>query len=234
MEATSIYKPPEYQVRAIGAINDNNRKLYALFRDAAARTIWYGMVLDGMKERGKRDKSIPHGQFKHWCAAFINGENNQAWIDQALTIGRHLIEKTKFKLTDKVHDKMIDNPGYLPEPIQDVIDGKTRSILLLEAKECRERGDSEGVLVGRRGRRRGEGGNSREHLAEIREQKEKARIDAMELASEKWADWVAENCNLKSFPLMSDAAWRKHFEAAQAHWAFCRGIGVNRKGCLSE
>jgi hypothetical protein len=165
----SLEALPPWHRAVIAASKENSEKVRLILMDAAKRTVWFGILLDGAKERGKRDKSIPHGQFNNWCAAFLDDLRQQTWRKQALTIGRHLIEKTKFKLSDAEHDKMIANPGYLPEPIQNVIDGKTRKILLLEAKECYERHDSEGVLEGRLGRLPGEGGRKRIPKSEQRE-----------------------------------------------------------------
>lgn len=123
--------------------------------------------------------------------------------------------------------KIPDKIKPLREKIFSIIDGKSARQLFAEFKQTDE--DGSDFPKPKRGRRKGEGGNSAEHLAKVRAAEEKARIEAIELESEDFCKWIDEHCDEKGLGLINDKAFETLCDRAELLWNFCRQLRDARR-----
>lgn len=216
---------PSWHAEAIGLVRANFNHIHTAFLSASRRAVWLGLFLNYIKERGKKDGSIPHGQFRPFLQTnFPDTSISQAAVYMA--IGRGVAEKAKLQISGNRTFATLANPEQLPPAVEKLIAGKDQQALFLEFKQAEE--DDEGNLNPKRGRRKGQGGNSAEHLAAIRAAEEKARIENLELEAKDFAEWFLKNCGPEGVGKISDKAFLKFCDAIQTGWEFCSHLRAAR------
>jgi hypothetical protein len=134
----AVYEPKANQIawhaEAVQMLKDNFSQIHSAFCDATKRAVWFGMFLNYIKERGKKDNTIPHGQFIPWL------EKNYPELSRSqskvyMQIGRDVCEKGKVQIADY---RLFANWSDLPKSILDIIEGKTQHQLLLEFRSQAE------------------------------------------------------------------------------------------------
>lgn len=225
MSAKLTKEPPAWHAEVIGRIRAGFDEIHQQFYSASRRAVWLGIYLHQAKERGKADKSIPHGQFGPWLKNNLPDLSRDT-VAVYMTIGRGVLEKAKLSFS-KFGKSEFCHDGKLPEKIESLIAGKNQQALFLEFKQAEEIED--GILAPKRGRRKGEGGNSAEHLAAIKAAEEKARIDNLTIEAKDTAKWLLENCDPEGLGKIPDAAFAKFCQSIETAWTFCRDLRTARK-----
>lgn len=174
--------PPAWHAEAIGILKDNAAGIHAAFLDATKRAVWLGIFLNEIKERGKADESIPHGQFGPWLEKNLP---DLSWhqANVYMRLGRGVVEKGKVQIGDFLQ---FARGGKLPESALKLIEGKTQQQLCLEFKQM-EQNDATGEMEKKVGRLQGEGPLPLEKR-NLRKQIEAAD----EVDEESCRSWVAD------------------------------------------
>jgi hypothetical protein len=218
---------PEWHAQAVGVIRSQFNEISDAFMSAARRATWLGLFLNYVKEKGKADKSIPHSQFGPWLEQNLPDISRRA-ISRYMTIGRDMAEKAKVQIGKNCHFDQMANPNYLPEKVEKLLEGKNQTELFLEARQAEEIAD-EVCNTRKRGRRKGEGGNSAEHLAAIKAAEEKARLDNLTVEARERRQWLLDFCGPESLGKIPDAEAAKFIDVMETAWAFCRDLRNARK-----
>jgi hypothetical protein len=145
-----------------------------------------------------------------------------------MNLGRHVEEKAKLQNDKNYHFDDLRNPNRLPPAVESLIEGKTQNELFLEFKQAEEIED-EVEIQPKRGRRKGEGGNSAEHLAAIKAAEEKARLDNLTVEARERRQWLLDFCGPESLGKIPDAEAAKFIDVMETAWAFCRDLRNARK-----
>lgn len=180
---------PAWHAEAVTMLKGNFEKIHTTFCDATKRAVWLGFFIVSIKERGKADNSIPHGQFMNWLQKHLPEISaRQTQVYQSLA--RNVAEKGKIQIRDF---RVFEN-GALPDKVLKLIEGKTQDQLLFEFKQVEEVNDGE--LRGKRGRKKGEGGATVEqrhaHKIKLQELDMKAREARIRNVAEACADLAAD------------------------------------------
>lgn len=158
---------PAWHAEAKQILSSQFAAVHEAFVSATNRAVWLGLFLNYLKERGKEDGSIPHGEFGPWLGRElpdIPWRQAQRYMD----LGRGVAEKGHFELADfcefardnkmdflrilKAHDlspKLLE----IKETVERIVGGKTQVQLMLELKNVDAEGNPRGP-----GRLPGEGG----------------------------------------------------------------------------
>ena len=151
--------PPAWQTESVAAIRTMFSATHNLFLDATRKAVFLGLALLFAKERGKGDKSIPHGEFGPWLKRNLP-EIQWSTCNVYMNLARNVAEKGEFQITDY---QEFAHAGKLPAKAEALIAGKTQSQLFLEFKQTNADGNPQ------RGRPPGEGGKSSEPKGDIAE-----------------------------------------------------------------
>lgn len=139
---------PEWHAEAVEILKENFTSIHESFLDSTKKAVWLGMFLNFVKQRGKEDKSIPHGEFLPWLEKnYPDAPARTCNTYMALASG--VCEKGKFEIRQF---SGFAHCGDLPKSVEAIVEGKTQSQLFLEFKQTRD-GEKPS-----RGRLPGEGG----------------------------------------------------------------------------
>lgn len=142
---------PAWHAEAVEMVKGNFASIHTGFVSATKQAVWLGIFLIEIKERGKRDTSIPHGEFGPWLKRNLP---DLCWETTCsyMRLARDVCEKGRIQISEFSE---ICRDGKLPEAVLRIVEGKTRHQLFLEFKQART--DADGNLMPARGRRVGEG-----------------------------------------------------------------------------
>ena len=164
--------PPAWHQDAAQALKQSFNAIHNDFLNATRKAVSLGLFLNAIKQKGKSDGSIPHGEFRAWCQTNVPAISYPT-VTTYMTIGRGIIEKAHLKIADfaafagngqKAENQLFAHNGQLPESVEDLISGKTQQQLLLEFKQTRLKNDCYDPTVGRQP---GEGGREAEPDGDI-------------------------------------------------------------------
>jgi hypothetical protein len=206
---------PAWHGEAVTMLSENFAKIHSQFLDSTKQAVWLGLFLVHIKQRGKDDKSIPHGAFGPWLKDNLP---NLSWdtICTYMRLAKDVAEKGKFQISE--FRNFIGN-GNLPVELLKIVEGKTQKQLFLEFKQV-EMGE-DGEFRVKRGRSKGSNGNPRHVRDAGKFRNEQERLDALKLKMDEVSDWLDENLNLKGFPKVDEvkggAATLKKFSEKISH-----------------
>jgi hypothetical protein len=166
--------PPAWHAEAVQMLKGNFEKIHSTFCDATKRAVWLGFFIVSIKERGKADGSIPHGSFMPWLAKHLP-EIGHSQVAVYQTMARNVAEKGKLQISDF---RKFAAGGELPEKVLKLIEGKTQDQLMFSFKQVEDVGDGE--MRPKRGRKKGEGGATKEQRA-----LHKQKLHEMDIAERK-------------------------------------------------
>lgn len=119
---------PGWHAEAIGILKENFTAVHEAFLDSTKKAVWMGLFLNFIKQRGKEDGSIPHGEFLPWLAKNFPDAPERT-LRTYMKLAVDVSEKGKFGIG---HFSQFAHCGELPESIQKLIEGKTQNQLILE------------------------------------------------------------------------------------------------------
>jgi hypothetical protein len=228
-------RAPAWHVQARDLLLKNFDAVHAALLDATHRAVWLGLLLNQVKARGKADGSIPHGQFKPWVQKHLP-QLSYARLAVYMYIGKKVGEKAKLELP-KISKQDFCPPGELPPKVLEIIKGKGQNELFLEFKQAEIRDDA---IAPKRGRRKGEGGNSAEVLAIAKLKASQADRAIREIECRKFIKWVEENVDDQRLGLISDELLERFLEACRLGAGYAgpivaaRGPARRRKAVADE
>ena len=152
--------PPAWHAEAAAALSQNVDAIHAAFMVATERAVSLGLFLNNVRQRGKEDHSIPHGEFGPWCTKHVLTVK-YSQLHQYMALADGLIKFGKLQISDY---RTFALGGKLPKEIELLIANKTQKQLLLEFKQADADGNPRGP-----GRLPGEGGKSAEPTGDIAE-----------------------------------------------------------------
>lgn len=190
---------PAWHDEAKKLLVENFEKINAAFLDSTKRAVWLGLFLLNIKQRGKEDKSIPHGFFKDWCKANVP-EISFTQLNVYMLLARGVCEKGKFEISNfdafQKNGNRFFVPGELPPPILKLVEGKTQNQLLLDFKQVEEDGDE---LRVKHGRLKGSSGLTKKMRLDAKFKSEDQRMKALAVNVPQVALWLKRNCNALGF-----------------------------------
>lgn len=128
---------PAWHAEAAEMLNANFTQIHTAFTDATTRAVWMGMFLNFIKQKGKEDGSIPHGQFLPWLEKNVPDVPSRT-IRTYMQLADGVCEKNEFQIGQ--FSQFAELPGQLPAPIAKAIEGKTQQQLFFEFKHVDDTG----------------------------------------------------------------------------------------------
>lgn len=196
---------PEWHAEAAELMVENFGAIHESFLDSTKKAVWLGLLFNFTKQRGKEDKSIPHGMFGPWLAKNVPSLNRDT-VATYMRLAKNVAEKGEFQISDFAN---FAHAGDLPNPILKLIEGKTQQQLLFDYRQSKFDADGNEILSAdgsRRGRRRGQGGASKEQRAAHAAAEEEARLAEIEITAGETAGWLMEKSDDKNLGLISGTA----------------------------
>jgi hypothetical protein len=129
---------PAWHAEAAQMLNENFGKIHAAFTDATKRAVWMGMFLNYIKQRGKEDGSILHGEFGPWLEKTVP-EVPWRTANTYMNLANGICEKGHFEI--RQFSEFAGLPGHLPPKIEKAVEGKTQQQLFLQFKNVDEKGE---------------------------------------------------------------------------------------------
>lgn len=207
---------PGWHQEARALLLENFQRVHTQFTDATKRAVWMGLFLNHVKQRGKDDKSIPHGQFGKWLETNVPDLNRDT-IATYMRLANGVCEKGKFHISDFPN---FAKSGDLPPGINNLIEGKTQQQLFLEFKQT----DAENPEshVAKRGHNAGTKGLTKEMRELAAQRAEAERINELEETLIERTAWLLEIADAKNLGMMPDKVLRKFTEASETAAGFAR------------
>ena len=204
---------PAWHAEAAAELNKDFTEIDALEMTARKRRAYLGLKFHYVKEKGKLDDSIPHGQFEGWMAVncpAIPERTKQRYMKEAESVcesmGWQIGQIGRF---DTPPHKLLELPDV---PAKD----RKAQQLLLELVEARgkfqpvteyKQLDKDGSP--KRGQLKGSKGCTKEMRLKAKYANEQERLTALELNAGLFISWLKENLNLNGFPRMDEATGGK-------------------------
>ena len=111
---------------AVKLLKDNFQQIHLAFTDATKRAVWMGMFLNYIKQKGKEDGTIKHGEFGPWLEKNVP-EISRDTVTTYMKLAVGVCEKGKFEITEFPQFAEL---GHLPPKIKQMIEGKTQQQLM--------------------------------------------------------------------------------------------------------
>jgi hypothetical protein len=211
---------PKWHEEAKQMLLENFERVHSLFTDATKRAVWMGLFLSHIKQRGKEDKSIPHGQFREWLKANVPNLSFDT-VATYMRLATGVAEKGKFQISDF---PTFAGNGKLPPQLEKLVEGKTQQQLFLEFKQVDEEGNA------RRGQLKGSQGLTKAMRALAKEKSEaKKRELRLECTHDSTA-WLLETADASGLEGLSDKQLIAHRDACVTKAGAINRLLQGRKG----
>lgn len=183
---------PAWHQEAAELLKKHFAEIHSQFLDSTKKAVWLGIFLNEIKERGKQDGSIPHGEFGPFLKKHFP-EVTWRQITTYMQIGRNVCEKGKFQIGN--YFQFAAN-GDLPPEIEKMIEGKSQKDLqlCLDLKQVDDEGKPQ------RGQKKGSAGLTKKMRLDAKFKSEAARMEALALNVPQVSLWLKKNCNALGFP----------------------------------
>ncbi len=218
-------RDPEWLKESAGLLRQNFSHIHCALLDAAKRAAWLGLFLNYIKERGKEDHSISHGQFGPWLKNNLPDLNRDT-VAFYMAIGRNIAKKTKLQFS-KFGKSEICQRGELPDNVLLLVEGKTQNQLFLEFKQAKVQDD---CLVVAPGRAKGCRGTSKTQRDDAKATEEAGRRKALAHDSRAFRNWIDKNCDDRGFGTLPDAEAVALEESCRLAAGFLHSLNTARKG----
>lgn len=209
---------PEWHEEAKHMLLENFQRVHDLFTDATKRAIWMGMFINHIKQRGKEDKSIPHGQFGPWLEANVP-QLNRDTVATYMRLATGVCEKGKFQISDFPN---FARNGKLPPKIEELVEGKTQQQLFLEFKQA-DPEDLENPKA-KRGQLKGSKGLTKEQREKAAQRAEQERLNELEETILERSAWLLEIADAKNLGMMDSKLLTKLAVACDTASGFAKRV----------
>lgn len=119
---------PAWHADAADLLRKNFDIIHSAFLDSTKKAVALGLFLTSIKQRGKEDGSIPHGEFMPWCDKNVPGLKH--WqLSQYMRLAIGVVEFGKLQIGDFTN---FAYDGNLPPEIEQLIANKTQKQLFLQ------------------------------------------------------------------------------------------------------
>ena len=204
---------PAWHATAATELNRDFAEVSGLSLTAARRRVYLGLKFIAVKECGKADGSIPHGRFGPWLKANcpeIPWTTINNYIAEAKSAAERMgWQNSQFGNFETAPHRLLEAPKEDASKAQekerqlllDLVDGKGKFRPVTLYKQVEEAGDV-GDAVVKRGRRKGEGGASKEQRARARELSETERLEWLHIRAAEVTDWLHEVADVKGIGML--------------------------------
>lgn len=211
-------KAPAWHAEVAAELIKDFAQVNELSEKARHRRLRLGFMFLFVKEMGKSDKSIPHGQFQPWLTANCPGiplrtagdylaESNSVcdlvgWqAADVVKLSPHKLIGTPSDADRKKHDKFFEIISQK---------GDIRAVTQYKQVEI----DAEDATVSKAGRLPGHGGASKEQRANAAERELQERITAKKLKALEIAEWLVEMSDDKGLGEISGSDEAEQLDSA--------------------
>ena len=190
---------PAWHAEVAAELNKDFSEINALEMSARKRRAYLGLKFIWVKEMGKADGSIPHGQYEPWLEKNLP-QIPRTTIGDYMTEARSLCERMGWQISDiRIFDvpphKLLESPDAAKtkkdresqQLLLDLVEGRGKFRPVTEYKQVEE-GEDVGERRTKLGRRKGEGGATREQrelarIADVEERKTMLRTKSIEITN---------------------------------------------------
>ena len=159
---------PQWHAIAAAELNQDFAEIDALQMTARKRRAYLGLKFIWVKEKGKEDGSIPHGQFMPWLEKNCS-QIPERTVSHYITEAKGVMERVGWQIRqigefDIPPHRLLDTPSEELKPAErkqqqlllDLVEGRGKFQPITEYKQVEYFGDEE--MEVKLGRRKGEGG----------------------------------------------------------------------------
>lgn len=195
---------------------ENFQRVHAMFTESTKRAVWMGMFLNHIKQRGKEDKSIPHGQFGPWLEATVP-QLNRDTVATYMRLATGVCEKGKFEISE--FPKFASN-GKLPPQLEQLVEGKTQQQLFLEFKQADP--DEPENPNAKRGQLKGSKGLTKEQREKAAQRAEQERLNDLEEEVIEMTERLLEIADAKNLGALESKLLKRFSDAADNASGFAK------------
>ena len=186
---------PKWHDEAKQLLAENFGKIHTAFQDATKRAVWLGMFLNHIKEKGKADESIPHGQFGPWLEKNVP-EISRDTVATYMNLAKSVCEKGKFEISEFPKFAQL---GHLPPKIEKMIEGQTQQQLFLEFKNVDGDGNPR-----KPGQQKGSKGLTKEMRMKAAYENQAEHLKDLKVTTEVICETITRELNLKGFAALDE------------------------------
>ena len=231
---------PDWHAEVAAELNKDFSEINALEMSARKRRAYLGLKFIWVKETGKADGSIPHGQFMPWL------QNNVPQIPigtvgDYITEGRSLMERMGWQISeipkfDVPPHKLIESPDAAKtkkdresqQLLLDLVEGRGKFRPVTEYKQVEE-GEDVGERRTKLGRRKGEGGASKEQRLNAQLRDDAERLEALKHWAAKVTAELLENVGVKGVARIDEVGGERELHQLTEAVAYAHGFLQNLK-----
>ena len=232
---------PAWHAQAAAELNKDFTEINAVEMSQAKRRAYLGLKFIFVKEKGKADQSIPHGQFEGWlktnCAAIPRTTIGDYITEANSLCDRMGWQKSDFRIFEIPPHKLLEMPKADLKPkdqkaqqlLLDLVEGNGKFRRVTEYKQVRE-GDDIGERTSPRGQLKGSKGLTkaqREAARDLTEAEESAEFDRQIIET---TNWLNEHADHKKLGTRETKLLVKLQAAAQTASGFITRLIESRKG----
>jgi hypothetical protein len=229
---------PAWHAQAIAEINREFAETNALTESARRRRARLGLMLIWVKEMGKADGSIPHGQFGPWVEGT---ELPRRTAGDYITEARSVLDLLRWQNGEIRHFELPPHRLLLANPdelkgvekdrltrLLDVVDQRKHFRAVTKYAQVELKDDA---TVPKRGRRKGEGGASREQRALHKKKLAEADLKGIKAAILNLGDLADSLADAKRVGNPEAAAeFDETFPKIENLFRFMQSVNEGRKG----
>lgn len=232
---------PAWHAQVAAEYNREAAETNELDETARRRRIRQGLMLIWIKEQGKADGSIPHGQFGPWLEKWCKG-TPRATAGDRITEAKSVLDLLRWQISEirnfetsphrLLAAKSEDLKGVEKErqaKLLKIIDQQSHFRAVTQYKQVELKDDA---TVPKIGRRKGEGGATREQRWNAQERDRMARLDRVEADSLSFVAYVTEytdGLHLGELAVQRPEVFQSVREASQRLADFLKRVNQNGK-----
>lgn len=206
---------PAWHAQAAAELNRDFAEVEQLCLTAARRRAYLGLKLIAVKECGKADGSIPHGRFGAWlgehCPEIPRRTVGDYMLEAKSAAERLGWQIGEFRHFETAPHRLIESQADDLKPAErkqqqlllDLVDGKGKFRPVTRYQQVDDGADVGDGAV-RRGRRKGEGGASKEQRARARELSESERLEWLQIRAAEVSEWLLEVADAKGIGMLEE------------------------------
>ncbi|MDE2105022.1 MAG: hypothetical protein KGL39_47730 [Patescibacteria group bacterium] len=219
--------PPAWHTQVADELNKDFAETNAIVLNARKRAAYLGLKFIWVKENGKADGSIPHGQFDGWLEKFCP-QIPRSTIGDYITEGRSLCERMGIQISEirkfeTPPHKLLECPDAAKNDkerkaqqlLLDLVEAKGKFRPVTEYKQVDEHGNT------RRGAPKGSAGCTKKMRLDARFASDQEMLVELKLWMEQTALRLMEDCGVKKAGRVDEvpggAAALKQFTEAVAY-----------------
>jgi hypothetical protein len=240
MSKRKLIKAPAWHAKVAEELAKDFTEINAMEMTTRKRRAYLGLKFIWVKEQGKADKSIPHGQFFAWLETNVPNIPRPT-ISDYMTEARSISEKmqwqiSEFPIFEVPPHQLLANPDSVKtdksreerQLLLDLVEGRGRFRPVTEYKQVEDDPSGEGPVRTARGNHSGKG-NPKANRVAAAAAADKAAQKAFELEADSNANWLEFSADDEHIGRLAPESFAKLLKAVETARSYMLQRKTSRK-----